>query len=266
MTRFKNNNNSKHFYERYLSLIIVIVSATSCYHVYYAPNTVNAPLLSEKGEVRVNGLYSGGGDSDFDGGELQAATAITNHVGIMMNGMFAGRTEHVEDWFGGSGSHLESGKGSYGEIGGGLFTAFDPKKKCIGEIYAGVGTGSINNTYQNNWNSKVGITKIFLQPTVGFKSKYFEASLVPKISFLHWKVKNENISNTAGAFEFDDLMKIRQNPNLVQFEPALFIRGGGENLKLQGSLSFSSSHNGYYPIETLNGSVGVSINIKPKKK
>lgn len=245
-----------------LLLFIITITSTSCYHVYYAPNTANSPLFSEKGEVKINGLYSGGADSDFEGGEIQVASAVTNHVGVMVNAMFAGRTEPVEDW-NGNGSHSESGKGSYVELAGGLFTAFDPKKKCIGEIYAGIGSGTVNSNYGNSWNSKVNSTKLFLQPAVGYKTRYFEASFVPKVSFLHWKVKSENISDVS---ETSDMTMIKQNPNLVNFEPALLIRAGSEHVKLQGSLSFSSSHDEVYPIETLNASVGVSINIKPKKK
>ncbi|MGZ3924784.1 MAG: hypothetical protein ACXVBJ_13515 [Flavisolibacter sp.] len=239
-------------------LIAIATIFGSCTHVYYAPNTANAPLLSEKGEVRINGFSCGGWDSEFSGGEFQLATAITKHVGIMTNGMFVGKTEEVSGW---NESHMESGKGSYGEIAGGLFTAFDPKKKCIGEIYAGVGTGSVNSTYEGNQNSKVGITKLFLQPSLGFKSRYFEAAFVPKISFLNWKVKSDNLPDGG----FGELAPIRQKPNLVQFEPTFFMRAGGENVKLQGSLSFSDSH-GYYPIERLTASFGVSIDIKPKKK
>jgi hypothetical protein len=251
--------------KQYLILTMIAISTTSCYHVYYAPNTANSPLLSEKGEVKINGLYSGGADSDFEGGEVQVATAVTEHVGIMVNGMFVGRTEQVEDYWNGSNSHPESGKGSYVELAGGLFTAFDPKKKCIGEIYAGIGSGSVNSNYGNNWDSKVSSTKLFLQPAVGYKTKYFEASFVPKISFLHWEVKSENISDATSSAASDMLM-IRQKPNLVNFEPAFIVRGGSQNVKLQGSLSFSSSHNEMYPIETLTGSIGVSINIKPKRK
>jgi hypothetical protein len=223
-------------------------------------------LLSEKGEMRINGLYCSGGDSEFEGGELQAAAAVTKHFGVMVNTMFAGKTEDVDDWYGNS-SHSESGQGSYIEVAGGLFQNFDPKKKWIGEIYAGVGSGTVNSTYESTQTSKVGITKLFLQPAVGYKSKYFEVSLVPKISFVHWKVKGDNNvnANPDGSNEYD-LLTIRQHPSLVNFEPAFLIRAGGENFKLQGALSFSSSHNENYPIETVNGSIGISINFNTKKK
>ena len=239
-------------------LIAIAATLVSCTHVYYAPNTANAPLLSQKGEVRLNGFSSGGYDSEFTGWEVQAATAVTKHVGIMASGMFVGKTEEVSS---GSNSHMESGKGSYGEVAGGLFTALDPKGKCIGEIYGGIGSGSVKSTYEGTQVSNVGITKLFLQPSLGFKTRYFEAAFIPRVSFLNWKVRSDNLP----AGEFGELAPIRQNPNLVQFEPGFFIRAGVENVKLQGSLSFSDVHE-YYPIERLTLSFGVSIDIKPKKK
>lgn len=248
----------------YLLLLIVIVTSTSCYHVYYAPNTAHSPLLSEKGEVRVNGFYSSGADSDFEGGEIQVASAVSDHIGIMANGFFAGTKETVDDW-NGYGSHPESGNGSYIELAGGAFTAFDPKKRWIGEVYAGIGSGTVNSDYGANQVSKVNSTKLFLQPAVGYKTRYFEFSLVPKISFVNWKVKSENISDATSSAA-SDMLIIKQKPNLVHFEPALLIRAGSEHVKLQSSLSFSSSHTDAYPIETLTASIGVSINMKPKKK
>jgi hypothetical protein len=176
----------------------------------------------------------------------------------MASGMFVGKTEEVSS---GSNSHMESGKGSYGEVAGGLFTALDPKGKCIGEIYGGIGSGSVKSTYEGTQVSNVGITKLFLQPSLGFKSRYFEAAFIPKVSFLNWKVKFDNL----GDSEFGEMATIRRNPNLVQFEPAFFMRAGGEHVKLQGSLSFSDAHE-YYPVERLTASFGVSIDIKPKKK
>jgi hypothetical protein len=99
-------------------LISVVLSNTSCVHVYYAPSNANIPLLSHKGEARVNGLYTTGWDSEFDGGELQLAYAVTNHFGVTANGFTAGKSEVVSDWevmgdFGPSpGGQREKGHGS----------------------------------------------------------------------------------------------------------------------------------------------------------
>ena len=74
-------------------LLCTVVCAASCTHVYYAPNTANVPLLSQKGETLINGLYSEGSLSTFSGGEFQVATAVSSHVGIMANTMFVSTTK-----------------------------------------------------------------------------------------------------------------------------------------------------------------------------
>jgi hypothetical protein len=60
-----------------MKLFIVMIATffclSSCHHVYYAPNTPNAPLLSKKGESRINAFYAAGADSKFGGVELQFA-------------------------------------------------------------------------------------------------------------------------------------------------------------------------------------------------
>ncbi|HEY0356365.1 MAG TPA: hypothetical protein VGC29_09185, partial [Flavisolibacter sp.] len=144
-----------------ICLLIISVGLTSCYHVYYAPNTANAPLLSKTGETRINGLYSQGADTEYDGAELQLAHAINKNVGLMVNGFTASKSEE------GDISVIEKGSGSYIEFAGGLYKAFDPKAKWIGEIYGGAGFGSVKNDYGLNDHSRVGITKIFVQPAIG---------------------------------------------------------------------------------------------------
>lgn len=246
-------------------LFIVTISTTSCYHVYYAPNTAHSPLLSQKGETRINAYYSGGSNSDFEGAEFQGATAIGKQTGIMVNTMFVGNSETVSDYNSGN-SWLETGKASYIEFAGGVFKSYGNKGKWIGEVYGGFGLGTAKNTYRSNESSKVGITKFFLQPAFGFKTNHFEVSLVPKVSFVNWKVKEEKLT-AANSYDGDafDLMQIHQNPNFLCFEPALIVRGGGKNIKLHAGLSFSNLNDNLYPVENLTSSIGISINLKPKK-
>ena len=244
----------------------------SCHHVYYAPNTTNAPLLSEKGETRINALYSSGNTSEFNGGELQFAHAVSKHMGIMVNGFIAGKSEEISDWnWNQNSSHKEKGSGSNVEFAGGYFKSFDERKKWIGELYGGFGLGSVTNEYGYGDRSKVNSTKIFLQPSIGYKLKNFEFAVVPKVSLINWRIKENRISSSENESAKDEMKAIGQKQNFIAFEPALLVRGGGENFKLQLGLSFSDykSASTYYTeslIETLNASIGISINLKPIKK
>lgn len=251
-------------------LIFAFFILTSCQHIYYAPNTANAPLFHQKGETRVNGLYSTGGDSEYDGGELQFAYAISDRIAVMANAFTASKSEMISDYSGGN-SHKETGKGYYFEFGGGYFKAMDMRQKWIAEVYGGVGFGSVTNVYSYKDESKTGITKFFVQPSIGYKSNYFEFAIVPKISFVNWKVKQEKISSTENQDNLDELNAIKSDPGFVAFEPAFLLRGGGKDLKIQLGLSLSGfkTSNMFYSsdlAETVNLSLGVSVNIKPKKK
>jgi len=74
-----------------LPLALVCFCCTSCYHVYYAPNTANVPLLSNKGEAKLIGAYGSGSNSEANIGELQLAFAPLNNVGFMVNGLWPPR-------------------------------------------------------------------------------------------------------------------------------------------------------------------------------
>jgi len=247
--------------------LLVATSLTSCYHVYYSPNTANAPLLTEKGETKINAMYSTGGNSEFNGGEFQVAHAAGKHFALMTNVFFAAKSEETSDWYG---NHaVEKGNGSYFEFAAGTFERLDPKKKLIGEVYGGVGFGSAKNDYGNDNSSKVNNTKFFIQPSIGYKSKYFEAAFVPKMSYITWKVNEANF-NQQGNNDKEEIDAIRGKRAFFSFEPALVFRGGAEAIKVQTALSFSSiaANSGYQYsdlIELLNASIGISINIRQEK-
>lgn len=259
----------------YASLLALAAITASCTHVYYAPNTANAPLLSKKGETRINALYSAGGVSEFSGGELQVAHAISKNFGLMANGMAVSRSDEITDWdfySGTTGSHTEKGNGSYMEFAGGYFRTLDKNKKFVFETYGGFGVGTAKNEYDFGDHSKVNSTKIFLQPSLGYKSVHFEMAVVPKVSFINWNVKESLISNQSNS-DAGAIAAIKSKPHFVAFEPALLLRAGGKDFKAQASLSFSntqaSSGTGYRTddlIEGLNASIGISINLKPNKK
>jgi hypothetical protein len=250
--------------------ILLIATATcSCTHVYYAPNTAHPPLLSEKGETRVNALYSSGGDSEFGGAELQVAHAFNKNFGAMVNYFTASESEETYSYSSTTNSNIiEKGSGSYIEFAGGYFKSLDPRKRWIGEVYTGTGFGTVKNDYGYGDNSKVGIVKFFVQPAVGYKSPYFEFAFVPKFSLVHWKVKEENIKMQQNSYNKDDLSEIIRKPNFFAFEPAIILRGGSKNFKLQLGLSFSKVNAySYFDLqESVNGSIGISVSFKSTKK
>ena len=252
--------------KRTMLLLLLTASLSSCYHVYYAPNTPNAPLLTEKKEARVNALYSAGGDTEYQGGEIQYAQAVAKNIGVIGSFLAGGKTEDVSD---GSATQREKGSGSYFEVGAGYFKAFDPAKKWVGEVYGGTGFGSVKNEYGLGDLSKVNIFKVFIQPAVGYKSPYFEVLFVHRVSMMNWKIKEslfKSGENDSDKFTVDALAKKK---SMVAFEPAFMLRGGGKDFKLQAGLAFCNYKASTYLegfTESVTGSIGISLNFKPAKK
>ena len=82
--------------KRFLLLLSIAAITASCHHVYYAPNTPNRPMLTEKGETRINANYVSGADSEFEGGEVQIAHAVKENLGLMANFFTASKSETVD--------------------------------------------------------------------------------------------------------------------------------------------------------------------------
>jgi hypothetical protein len=243
-----------------LLLAMVTLLCSSCYHVYYSPNTPNTPLLSQRGEVKLIGAVGTGVNSEYTSGELQLAYAATNNFGLMLNGFMAAQSEETDDAF-------EKGKGSYAELAPGFFMPISPNAKWRAEVYAGVGTGTVTNDYGGFSNSKVGITKTFLQPALGFKLKHFEVAFTPKISFVSWKVKEDNVNEARDIYDKADIENIKSNPRFTAFEPSLIIRAGGRNVKGQLGITVSNLNKFYFEsVENGLVSLGVSIGLNGPKK
>jgi hypothetical protein len=260
---------------RLILLSAAVLTLCSCYHVYYAPNTANAPLLTQKGETRINAVFSAGLVSEASGGELQTATALSSHVGLMVNGYVASKTEDVDEDFWSLGTinnHTEKGHGSYLEVAVGMFTYLNARKGWVGEVYGGYGVGTVTNDYGYNDHSKVNCSKAFVQPAIGFKAEHIEVAFVPKVSLIHWRIKDSVFTASSLSEDRSDLRAIGSKSSYIAFEPAFIIRGGSETVKGQLGLSFSTRPDLQYQskddvslVETLNASIGVSFSLGGKK-
>lgn len=185
--------------------IVTLLILFSCAPAY-VPNVINAPMLTNKGEVQVS-LHAG-----TSGYDPQFAWAITNHLGVMVNGSFMNST---------SDSTNNYHKHSFGELGLGYFMPVGQRGKF--EAFGGVGSGKIQALYENSlWTSRsnVVITRYFIQPTIGITSKLIDAGFSTRISIVN--LHNEAASST-GIFA----------------EPAITARLGWDYLKIVGQIGLS---------------------------
>ncbi len=216
---------------RLLFLSCAVIYLNSCAPAY-VPNTLNTPLLSNKGEFQ---LGINGGLSGFD---PQAAYAITDNIGLMLNGSFRNSTSDSTDNF-----H----KHNFVELGSGYYTKFGSIGRF--ETFAGYGYGKLK-AY-----SEAGIfesfadancNRIFLQPGVGMATQLFDGSFTTRIVLI-------------------DLVQNDLHFTEVFFEPALTFKLGYKYVKgmVQLGLSLPMNSEGvdfnYYPFIF---SFGIQATIK----
>jgi hypothetical protein len=219
---------------------------SSCAHMYYSPNSSNVPLFREKGEARINAYYSGG--DEVEGAEFQGAMAVSNHIGIMLNTAFVGSKDGDDK---GNGYLIEGGAGYFSKIGdeGGVF-----------ETYGGLGIGNASNTYYTGGSSEVGITKFFLQPSIGYTHKIVDVGFASKFSAAMLNIKSGDENNF-------DLLYIKDNPTSFLWEPSLFFRVGFKGVKaqFQYTRSYNLNHKDLAQ-EVQFFSMGLTFSIQPSKK
>ncbi|MCB8963639.1 MAG: hypothetical protein H6536_01185 [Bacteroidales bacterium] len=150
----------------YVALILMGLAHASC-HVLYYPNSINSPLLRNKGDAQINASVGASGY------EAQIAYAITNNIGIMANGQVLKNTNH--DSINEQRTLTEIGIG-YTEVIGdnGIF-----------EFYGGAGFGRVPfDTKTSNYNGTqtTPITRYFLQPGIGFFNDLMDISIVTRLS------------------------------------------------------------------------------------
>jgi hypothetical protein len=241
----------------YIALVTVI-SFCSCTHVYYSPNSGNVPLFKKKGEARINGYYSLGSTitDNIKGGEVQAAYAVSNHVGVMLNTAFMGASN-------GSGSQKDAGNGSLIEAGAGYYKPL--RKNYVFETYGGVGLGSVKNEYSTGGSSKINFSKFFVQPSFGYSITNFDIGLVSKFSFVNMTINHSTFPNGNDPFKTYDIDYIKANPFSVLWEPSLFLRIGFKTVKAQFQYTPSYNLNNKMLAQNLAVlSCGLSISLKPK--
>ncbi len=225
---------------------VTIFITTGCSPVYYAPDTVHAPLHKEAGELRIAGGTSGGTDVGATG--FQGSMAIMDNVAVMGSVMLANEVnEDPEDDEEGTGS------GHIFNLGAGYFTNYGP---LVLEAYGGMGWGSAFNDLHDDGTIKAKFTRPFVQPSIGLRFKIFELAVSSRFSYVdYYSFSTEDLSNYYKE-EVDELKAIR---DIWFWEPAITARVGAPFLKAQLQVCCSSPMNedDFHDYEGLMISFGV---------
>jgi hypothetical protein len=210
------------------SLIILLNSGFTI----YKPGVVYSPLITNKNDLNVSASLGILGNGLIN---VQSAYSLTNHLGLIMNGMF-----HDYDYTG----YIINGKViTIGDVekyrinsveaGAGYFNSFGKKNNKLFQLYGGLGAGAASDIslrslkyegYSNFYN-------VFLQIGCAHVGKYFESAFDLKANYVHIY----NIRGTIPSYSdlarqlpyFSDSLK----SNFINFEPVYTLKGGFSNLK-----------------------------------
>ncbi len=220
----------------------------SCTTTLYTSNAINAPLLKDKGEIKVNVTQN----------DVQAAVAVSENVGIIANGFYRNY----------NGDNGYNNNGVIGELGIGYFR--NSEKNFVFETFIGGGYGqvhkqekmtdSFNNQYSASFDARAA--KGFLQTNFGYRSKYFDIALTPKFSAVKYTYFDQtNYSSADLKKDYLDANNLT-NPVYLFAEPAITLRGGYKFIKLQAQYGLTVNLTGQNIKHTPDfASLGVIIDI-----
>jgi hypothetical protein len=263
----KSNNIIKLFtvkksYTHILILGIIIFLNSSCVHYYYAPSSNNVPLFKEKGEARIQAQYTSTAvqvDDAANGFEIQTAYAAGNHTALQLN--FFHASENDEGYGSGSGNYIEAAYGYFKPFG---------KNRWVFETYAGLGFGGVTNVFENDYYSteqaKTSITKFFVQPSIGFTTKYFDVAFSSKFSLVNLGLNNSTLSKENNEYDYEYVESLRNGKSYFFWERGLMIRGGFEHVKAVIQLTETIMSDDTQPISNGSISLGLAISLNAKHK
>lgn len=184
----------------YLFLLAIIF--TSC-SPEYVPNMVNSPLFSNQGEFQATIAT---GNSNFD---AQTALAVTDNIGIMINGSYGNETNDSSDNFH-KHSFIEAGIGYYEKIG----------EKLRYEIYGGYGFGEVEGYFNNNLIEELTdarYNRFFIQPGIGISTGIYDGSFSPRFVLVQMNPVSSNFNSSQNAVYFEPVITSKIGYKYVKF-------------------------------------------------
>lgn len=198
-------------------ILFILVMFSGCTQYYYVPNIQNVPLFKEKDEYRLT-IATGAGDESTCT-EVQTALSVTDKIGVMVNFMTA-KGENSSNENSANGNFLEAAVGYYKPV----------EKAGVFEVYGGIGGSNQHHHYSDSGTSDLSSLRFFVQPSYGFTFDPVDIAFSTRLSALSFvNTDNYVLRNTV---LYDKVNSLSHQTHLL-LEPALTIRAGWKNVKLQ---------------------------------
>ena len=242
----------------------VLLIFTGCVTLY-KPNAIHSPLLKEKGELNTTAMLSFSGSGLAN---LQAAYALSDHTGIMMDGMYHFRSTNKEE------TVDEKLNMLFGEAGVGYFRRFG--NIMLFQCYGGGGYGKtsdvIDYTDQPDPEAKASYFNVFFQPGVAVISDRFEVAFDLRANYVQMFDISAYLYDQFEWWNTDSKFHPDTTLNFMNLEPTITLKAGGKNLKgfLQTGITMPTiNRTSYFGVSTssmllvplIKISVGVSYSF-----
>lgn len=237
--------------KKILSLLFwsLLLALCACSPKYYVPNTQHIAMIDRKGKTS---LTVAGNE---DQGEFQAAYGVGDRIGLMTDGAVY-FPQNDENGNGGSGNMVNLGVGYYKQF----------ENKILFDTYIIGGFGKMKNhlptTLDDHPNTtgkiSANVYRFGLQPSLSYNSDYFSLSGSARFVNLVY----DNISGDLIYKKRNQMDYLHQNRNSFLIEPAITLRAGLPNAKLQLQYlySFNLSNSSFRQARSLI-SIGANFNF-----
>ncbi|MBK8965585.1 MAG: hypothetical protein R3D58_21735 [Saprospiraceae bacterium] len=208
----------------YIALAALLLPACTS-NRFYTPNTMQIPMLSEKGQATVQvGIAKNKHNS---GWEVQGIYSPLPHLGLMVNHFDLHYSGDTYSDFSQSFYALEyegQTRLTEGAVGGYLQTG--PQKEYLISLFGGFGKGRTENRYlpqpdppgTETFNSSWNYQRWFIQPALGMKYRRFQVGT--GLRFVWVDYLNGDINSRVGQVETDRIALLEQNSPLALTEIA----------------------------------------------
>jgi hypothetical protein len=163
---------------------IIVIFQAQCTHRYYAPNTIQMPVLENAGDAKVSAGVSFG--PEYKGVEVQGVYSPIKYGAVMANYFRAGSNKNktvqgTQEW--GKGQLYELGLGGYYPINGTSSLS----------AFSGWGQGSTTNYFGNEKYARLKFNRYFVQSSIASQFK---------VLHLGFGLRFARVRYTSGSFDY----------------------------------------------------------------
>jgi hypothetical protein len=202
-------------------ILCSVILFSACSPIYYAPNTLNVPMLREQGQG--NAAVHFGSQESKTYYNVQGAYSFKPNWAFMGDIVWANYEDGSNSSTNGHGHLISGGAGYYRPFG----------KHFTWDAYGIAGLGRVENNRGSQGNIDSSLFRYGIQPSAGFNTKYFAGSFAARMVGLRY-------FNTDGSFT-SEVQYLRSAGTQFLFEPAVTFRVGPEPFRFQ--LQVGHSHN-----------------------